>query len=62
MPRTCKSHPSSVNAKVAIKAIKAHKTNPQITQIWRPPDTGWGRKKQALARLASRTIRLSSRY
>jgi transposase len=40
MPRTRKNHPPSLKAKVAVEAIKAHKT----TQVG-----GW--KKQALASL-----------
>jgi hypothetical protein len=33
MPRTRKSHPPSLKAKVAIEAIKAHKTTAQIAQM-----------------------------
>jgi hypothetical protein len=33
IPRTRKSHPSSVKAKVAIEAIKAPKTTAHITQM-----------------------------
>ena len=34
MPRTRKSHPPSLKAKVAIEAIKAHKTTTQIAQMF----------------------------
>ena len=41
MPRTRKSHPPSLKAKVAVEAIKAHKTTAQIAQIlWRLSDAG----------------------
>ena len=52
MPRTRKSHPPSLKAKVAVEAIKAHKTTTQIAQIFgvhRTQVGGW--KKQALAGL-----------
>src|ERR1700731_1857412 len=50
MPRTRKSHPPSLKAKVAIEAIKAHKTTAQIAQMFgiHPTQVG-GWKKQALA-------------
>jgi len=39
MPKTRKSHPPSLKAKVAVEAIKAHKTAAQIAQMLRgPPD------------------------
>ena len=52
MPRTRKSHPPSLKAKVAIEAIKAHKTTTQIAQMFgvHPTQVG-GWKKQALAGL-----------
>src|ERR1700752_4150984 len=52
MPRTRKSHPPSLKAKVAVEAIKAHKTAAQIAQIFgvHPTQVG-GWKKQALAGL-----------
>ena len=52
MPRTRKSHPPSLKAKVAIEAIKAHKTTAQIAQMFgvHPTQVG-GWKKQALAGL-----------
>ena len=52
MPRTRKSHPPSLKAKVAIEAIKAHKTAAQIAQMFgvHPTQVG-GWKKQALAGL-----------
>jgi transposase len=52
MPRSRKSHPPSLKAKVAIEAIKAHKTTTQIAQIFgvHPTQVG-GWKKQALAGL-----------
>jgi len=34
MPKTRKSHPPSVKAKVVVEAIKAHKTAAQIAQIF----------------------------
>jgi transposase-like protein len=51
MPRTRKSHPPSLKAKVAIEATKAHKTTAQIAQMFgiHPTQVG-GWKKQALAR------------
>src|ERR1700682_770764 len=52
MPRTRKSRPPSLKAKVAVEAIKAHKTTTQIAQIFgvHPTQVG-GWKKQALAGL-----------
>src|SRR5271165_1210917 len=52
MPRTRKSHPPSLKAKVAVEAIKAHKTAAQIAQMLgvHPTQVG-GWKKQALAGL-----------
>jgi transposase len=52
MPRTRKSHPPSLKAKVAVEAIKAHKTIAQIVQMFGVHLTrvgGW--EKQALAGL-----------
>jgi transposase len=52
MPRTRKSHPPSLKAKVAIEAIKGHKTTAQIAQMFgvHPTQVG-GWKRQALAGL-----------
>ena len=52
MPRTRKSHPPSLKAKVAVEAIKGHKTTAQIAQMFgvHPTQVG-GWKKQALAGL-----------
>jgi transposase len=52
MPRTRKSHPPSLKAKVAIEAIKGNKTTAQIAQMFgvHPTQVG-GWKKQALAGL-----------
>src|SRR3974390_1920557 len=52
MPRTRKSNPPSLRAKVAIEAIKAHKTTAQIAQMFgvHPTQVG-GWKRQALAGL-----------
>jgi len=53
MPRTRKNHPPSLKAKVALEAIKAHKTAAQLAQMFgvHPTQVGaW--KKQALAGLA----------
>ena len=52
MPRTRKSHPPSLKARVAVEAIKAHKTTAQIAQMFAVHPTqvgGW--KRQALAGL-----------
>src|SRR5678815_35136 len=52
MPRTRKNHPPSLKAKVAVEAIKGHKTTTQIAQMFGVHPTrvgGW--KKQALAGL-----------
>src|SRR5579862_4342967 len=52
MPKTRKRHPPSLKAKVAVEAIKAHKTAAQIAQMFgvHPTQVG-GWKKQALAGL-----------
>ena len=52
MPKVRKSHPPSLKAKVAVEAIRAHKTAAQIAQIFgvHPTQVG-GWKKQALAGL-----------
>ena len=52
MPRTHKNHPPTLKAKVAVEAIKAHKTTTQIAQMFgiHPTQVG-GWKKQALAGL-----------
>jgi transposase len=52
MPKTRKSHPPSLKAKVAVEAIRAHKTAAQIAQMFdvHPTQVG-GWKKQALAGL-----------
>jgi transposase len=52
MPRTRKSHPPSLKAKVAIEAIKANRTTAQIAQMFgvHPTQVG-GWKRQALAGL-----------
>ena len=34
MPKTRKNHPPSLKAKVAVEAIKAHKTAAQIAQMF----------------------------
>ena len=52
MPRIRKSHPPSLKARVAVEAIKEHKTTAQIAQMFAVHPTqvgGW--KKQALAGL-----------
>ncbi len=50
MPRTRNSHPPSLKAKVAVEAIKAHKTTARIAQRFgvHPTQVG-GWRKQALA-------------
>src|ERR1700731_4663258 len=52
MPKTRKSHPPSLKARIAVEAIKAHKTAAQIAQMFgvHPTQVG-GWKKQALAGL-----------
>ena len=52
MPKTRKNHPPSLKAKVAVEAIKAHKTSTQIAQLFgvHPTQVG-GWKKQALTGL-----------
>ena len=52
MPRTRKSHPPSLKARVAVEAIKAYKATAQIAQMFgvHPTQVG-GWKKQALAGL-----------
>jgi len=52
MPRTRKNHPPILKAKVAVEAIKAHRTTAQIAQMFgvHPTQVG-GWKKQALAGL-----------
>jgi transposase len=52
MPRTRKSHPPSLKAKVALEAVKGQKTTTQIAQMFgvHPTQVG-GWKKQALAGL-----------
>jgi transposase-like protein len=52
MPATRKNHPPGLKAKVAVEAIKGHKTTTQIAQTYgvHPTQVGsW--KKQALAGL-----------
>src|SRR5207344_1715775 len=49
MPKTRKSHPPSLKAKVAVEAIKTHKTAAQIVGVHPTQVGGW--KKQALAGL-----------
>src|ERR1035437_7834778 len=52
MPRTRKSHPPSLKARVAVEAIKGHRTTAQIAQMFgvHPTQVG-GWKKPALAGL-----------
>ena len=47
MPKTRKSHPPSLKAKVAVEAIKAHRTTTQIAQMFgvHPTRSGAGRNK-----------------
>lgn len=52
MPKTRKNHPPSLKAKVAVEAIKGHKTTAEIAQMYSVHPTqvgGW--KKQALTGL-----------
>jgi transposase len=62
MPKTRKSHPPSLKAKVAVEAIKAHKTAAQIAQMFgvHPTQVG-GWKKQALAGLPDISATAASR-
>src|SRR5437588_6489575 len=49
MPRTGKSHPPSLKAKVAVEAIKAHKTAAQIAQMFGVHPTqvgGWKKGRE----------------
>jgi hypothetical protein len=53
MPKTRKSHPPSLKAKVAVEAIKAHKTAAQIAQMFGVhacPSVSAGFAPNALAR------------
>jgi transposase-like protein len=62
MPRTRKSHPPSLKAKVAVEAIKAHKTAAQIAQMFGVLPTqvgGWRRQALAGFRLAGNLHRAS---
>ena len=62
MPRSRRNHPSSLKAKVAIEAIKGHKTTVQIAQMFGVHPTlvgGW--KKQALAGLPAFSATAGSR-
>ena len=56
MPRTRKSHPPSLKAKVAVEAIKAHKTTAQIAQMFgvHPTQVG-GLEEAGAGRLAGRS-------
>ena len=64
MPKTRKSHRPSLKAKVAVEAIKAHKTATQIAQMFgvHPTQVGAGRSKRwpvhptSLATAASRCV------
>jgi transposase len=51
MPRTRTNHQPSLKAKVAVEAIKAHKTTSQIAQMFGHPTQVGGWKKQAPAGL-----------
>ena len=44
MPKTSKIHPPSLKAKVAVEAIKAHKTAAQIAQMFGVHPTPFGPK------------------
>jgi len=48
MPKTRKSHPPSLKAKVAVEAIKAHKTAAQGAQMFgvHPTQVGGGRNRR----------------
>ena len=48
MPKTRKSHPPSLKAKVAVDAIKAHKTAAQIAQMFgvHPTQVAAGRNRR----------------
>ena len=53
MPRTRKSHPPSLKAKVAVEAIKAHKDGrPDRADVRRPPDPGRRLEETGAGRLA----------
>ena len=53
MPKTRKSHPPSLKAKVAVEAIKGHQTAAQIAQMFGvPPDPGRRLEERSASRLA----------
>ena len=58
MPRTRKSHPPSLKAKVAVEALKAHKTTAQIAQMFGVHPTqvgGWKNRRWPACRTSSAT-------
>jgi len=60
MPKVRKSHPPSLKAKVAVEAIKAHKTAAQIAQMFGVHPTqvgGWTSSATAASRCASSPTR-----
>jgi transposase len=63
MPRTRNSHPPSRKAKVAVEAIKAHKTTARIAHMFggHPTQVG-GWKKQALAGCPMSSATAASRF
>src|ERR1700686_3541831 len=52
MPKVRKSHPPSLKAKVAVEAIKAHKTAAQIAQMFGVHPTQVGGEETSPGRLA----------
>src|SRR5579864_5598010 len=57
MPKTRKSHPPSLKAKVAVEAIKAHKTAAQIAQMFGVHPTQVGGLEEASAGRSTRHLR-----
>ena len=49
MPRTRKNHPPSLKAKVALEAIKAHRTTVEIAQMFGVHPTQVGRLEETSA-------------
>jgi len=50
MPKTRKSHRLSLKAKVAVEAIKAHKTAAQIAQMFGVHRPSWGLEEASAGR------------
>jgi transposase-like protein len=59
MPQSRKNHPPSLKAKVAIEAIKGHKTTAQIAQVYgvHPTQIGFWKRQAIAARSDARARR-----